>query len=105
MYIWLGSYTEGDASRMVTSMGEAKVMETYRLMFEQATPASTNQIMRKRSRVMGPIGAKTWEDVPKQITAWKGIRREYEELAGKVVDQEEVMNILLGICPETLQDK
>ena len=75
MYVWLGSYTDSDASRMVTSMGEAQSMETHRLMFEQATPASTNQIMKKRAKVMAPIAARVVEDVPKQIAAWKGIRR------------------------------
>ena len=65
--------------RVTMALGEERSFESYRNMFQAATPASTQQIMTKRIRVHQPTQARSIEEVPKVIATWKGLRIEYEE--------------------------
>ena len=74
-YSWLCTFTEDDPLRVIMALGEQRSFESYRNIFQAATPASTQQIMSKRIRVHQPSQAKTIEEVPKAIALWKGMRR------------------------------
>ena len=52
-----------------------------------------------------PTQAKTIEEVPKTISSWKGLRREFEELSGETVNPEEERHLILQMCPSNLQEK
>ena len=90
---------------MVTCLGEERSFEAYRNLFQAATPASIQQIMSKRIRVHQPVQAKTIEDVPKTISTWKGLRREFEELSGEHINPNEERHLILQMCPPNLQEK